>query len=136
MDEKVKNDNLIKIELFKAVISSGQAALKSAMLINGGASVATLTFIGNTFRDRTTLPQAQILSWSLTVFAAGVFFSAVASGLAYCSQVFFGNQGKTADILGKVIRAVCVVFVIISYISFCVGVFFAGEAFSMQSLIG
>lgn len=34
------------VEIFKSVISYGTATLKSAILINGGAAVALLAFIG------------------------------------------------------------------------------------------
>ena len=37
------------IEMFKSVIIAGQAALKSAILINGGATVALLAFIGSQY---------------------------------------------------------------------------------------
>lgn len=35
------------LEMLRATIATGQSALKSALLINGGAAVAVLAFIGN-----------------------------------------------------------------------------------------
>lgn len=35
------------LEMLKATITTGQTALKSSLLINGGAAVAMLAFVGN-----------------------------------------------------------------------------------------
>jgi hypothetical protein len=49
-EQKLKTaelNHLRAIEHFKSVISMAELALKSSILINGGASIALLTFIGN-----------------------------------------------------------------------------------------
>ncbi|MGR3219179.1 MAG: hypothetical protein ACUZ8H_05085 [Candidatus Anammoxibacter sp.] len=46
------------VEMFKSVISYGATALKSAILINGGAAVALLAFIGNIWNKG--IPQAAV----------------------------------------------------------------------------
>lgn len=40
------------LELFRSVIISGQSAIKSSFLLNGGAAVALLAFIGHLARFR------------------------------------------------------------------------------------
>ena len=44
--EKQKEVSAINVEGFKSVILAGQSALRSALLVNGGAAVALLAFIG------------------------------------------------------------------------------------------
>jgi hypothetical protein len=42
-----KAERELAIELFRSVISSGQHALKTSILVNGGAAVALLAFVSN-----------------------------------------------------------------------------------------
>ena len=44
--EKNKNYHASKLEMFRSVITSGQNAIRSSLLMNGGASIALLAFIG------------------------------------------------------------------------------------------
>lgn len=49
--EKQKEASAINVEGFKSVILAGQSALRSALLVNGGAAVALLAFIGKLSTD-------------------------------------------------------------------------------------
>lgn len=69
-----------RLESFKQVITLGQSAVKSITLINGGAAVALLAFIGHLTSAATTKLQVFPFAESLRFFVAGVFFSALASG--------------------------------------------------------
>ena len=81
-DQKIKIAELKQlraIEHFKSVISMAELALKSAIFINGGASVALLTFIGNIKSG-----DKNFLVYSLCSFAFGGLFGAIGScGLSY-----------------------------------------------------
>ena len=71
--------------------------LKSIMLVNGGAAVAMLAFLGQA-------PQGHVLAhyawWPLGFFASGVFTAALAFAGAYLTQLMlygestFGNNHK------------------------------------------
>ncbi|WP_429933152.1 hypothetical protein [Alteromonas sp. 4B03] len=89
-DQKIKIAELKQlraIEHFKSVISMAELALKSAILINGGASVALLTFIGNIKSG-----DKNFLVYSLCSFAFGVLFGAIGTFLAYLAQNHFMEQ--------------------------------------------
>jgi len=70
---------------FNATIILAGHALKSAILINGGAAVGMLTFIGNHLSGQSRITFAYSLLW----YVAGVFFAAFATGLSYVAQDLF-----------------------------------------------
>ena len=59
-----------------------QSALKSGVLVNGGAIVALFTFVGH---DKAVI-SSECLWWSFASFAAGLFFSLGAYVCAFVSQ--------------------------------------------------
>ncbi|GAB7525298.1 hypothetical protein [Paraburkholderia sp. 2C] len=82
------------VEMFKAVIEAGQTALKSAILINGGAAVALLAFAGNAITKWKMEPGTPLLTsvgWAMTCFAGGTGVGGVATAFRYLSQYGFGN---------------------------------------------
>jgi hypothetical protein len=88
--EEHKNVHAQGIELFRSVIQAGQNALRTGFLMNGGASVALLAFVGHM---ATVAPQKiPSLAPSLLVFVVGVLVAALASGVAYLSQWFYGGE--------------------------------------------
>ena len=83
------------IEGFKQVIALGQSALKSIMLINGGAAAALLAFLGSLIA-RPSLSSASIVAFagSMRLFVGGVFFAALAYATTYFSQLFYDGDKK------------------------------------------
>ncbi|MFB3893001.1 MAG: hypothetical protein ACE15C_13365 [Phycisphaerae bacterium] len=65
---------------FSAVVSFARDAVKTTLLINGGAAVAILTKLGSASYS------ADYFKWSLLTYACGVLAAAIASGLAYFAQ--------------------------------------------------
>ena len=132
---KAKNDaNLAEyrvradseLEQFRSVIQSGQAALKSAILINGGAAVALLAFLGRIWQKPQSTADVSGLTMSLLEFIFGVLAVAVASGTTYICQYSYGrNWIKT----GHTINIVSILLVVISYILFGLGSYSAYQAF-------
>lgn len=88
----LQNDH--QIEMFKSVIEAGQTALKSATLINGGAAVALLAFLGNLLTKEAPkgimFPIASI-NYAMAVFVAGVGFAGLATGVRYLTQFAFAG---------------------------------------------
>jgi len=70
---------------FHAVVTIGQGALKSGALINGGACVALLAFIGNILTKDASMISG--LSTALLIFGGGLFFAAAASGTTYTNPI-------------------------------------------------
>lgn len=75
------------LEMFRTVILSGQNALKTAFLMNGGATVALLAFLGKLSDQHQD--KIGIFSSSLIVFIFGVLAITVASGSTYLCQWFY-----------------------------------------------
>lgn len=101
---------------FQAVITIGQGALKSGALINGGACVAILAFIGNVVTKNTSMISG--LSSALMIFGFGLLLAAVASGTTYLSQANFERKKPKKAVL---INNITIVIVILSYLSFLFG---------------
>jgi hypothetical protein len=115
---------------FQATVQSGQAALKSAFLINGGAAVALLAFIGNVW----TKIQANVtgLGFPLLLYVFGVLFPAVASGLTYLCQYQYAKSDEDNDHFARSARkinCVSIIFVILSYIFFAIASYLAYRCF-------
>ena len=74
------------LEMFKSVIASGQNSLRACMLINAGACIALLAFIGNLASSADTrlfIPQlAGVMLW----FVIGVLVVSIAYGATYWTQ--------------------------------------------------
>ena len=126
------------LEGFRASIQAGQAALKSAILINGGASVAILAFIGNLATSENSKALIPILSCSLAYFVFGTLVAAMASGGAYLSQAAYSKvnqEEETAEATerwekrGKVFQYTTIIFVIVSYILFGLGALLTYKTF-------
>lgn len=87
------------IELLRSVISCGQAALKSAMLINGGAAAALLAFIGNIWEKGIKPEAVGSLTNGIAFFTFGVLVAALGTGGSYFTNYCY-SEGfqKTAKI--------------------------------------
>jgi hypothetical protein len=112
-------------EMFRSVISSGQNALKTGFLLNGGASLAMLAYIGQHGENYT-----KELSLSLLYFVWGTICISLSSAMVYlCQRVFSDpdlSQKKWASYLDIV--TICVGF--ISFVFFILGMYVAYEIFS------
>jgi hypothetical protein len=76
----------------QAAIKAGEFALRMSLLINGGAAIALLTFIGNLGKDKKLF--ADTLVW----FASGVALAVSALALSYFTNLF------TAGMAGSRLR--------------------------------
>ena len=120
----------IGLEHAKVVSQTGHLALKSAILINGGASVALLAFLGKLWES--TSGHTALFSnmpLALLLFVLGVLSSAVAAGFTYLASCF-GMQ-ETAKKF-HVFNGLAVTLVIVSYIAFGIGGFVGYSAFILS----
>jgi len=121
--------NSSNLEMFKAVTSAGQYALKSSMVINGGGAIALLAFTGKIWTTTTSSLIANSLTFSIFVFCIGVLLSAIASGTTYLSQLSFNiNKYKT----GNVINTISIVLILGAYVAFFCGAYIAGTSLGLH----
>lgn len=117
--EHYRSVNEFNMEMLRATITTGQSALKSAMLINGGAAVAVLAFLGNAWTKEIPRHVLTGAAYGLSLFVWGVLSAATAVGFTYLSQAGFGDEfGMHSARIGSYGRAMAIVLVIASYVLF------------------
>ena len=93
-------DNAWDLKAFEAANAFGQSAIRSLLLINGGAAVALFALLGSMMESQ---PQhIQLAPWMFhnmveslvrggRWFAVGVFSATIATCLAYLAQTFYNR---------------------------------------------
>jgi hypothetical protein len=77
----------------EAAIKGGDAVLKALLLVNGGAAVSILAFIGGlAAQARVELDQLKAVANSLMLFALGVVAAVVGMGFAYWTNYAVAAQ--------------------------------------------
>lgn len=118
-----------QLEMLRAVITIGQSALKSALLINGGAAVALLAFVGKIWGDVESKGTLEVLSIALISFVFGVLSSAMAAGATYFSQSgYSSDSGRIIKWVGDGGRVIAILFVFGGYFLFGRGAWLAYQA--------
>jgi len=122
-EEALANQKLnakAKLEEWRTIIAAGRRAVKSALLLNGGAAAALLAFIGHlaTAQPSTALPThpaIRSLGLSLLIYVAGLLSTAVSYGAVYVGQTryFIGKL-----VAGHVFNFISIGLVILSYVLF------------------
>ena len=112
------------IETYRSLISITLAGLKSLMLINGGAVVALLAYLGQSPQGPALAPR---VLWSLGSFVAGVVFCVCAFFGSYQTQFALYNESvspahKSAFSHMKWQR-ITIGFVLLSCVAFIIGAF-------------
>lgn len=116
-----------QLEMFRSVITSGQAAIKTGFLLNGGAAVAMLAFIGHLAQH---LPgKVHMFALVLAPFTFGVLSGAMLSGLTYLSQWLYASSEIKAKRGGFVVNLICIAFGFLGYGLFAWGLCRAYSAF-------
>jgi hypothetical protein len=126
--ENQKSQSQITTEGFKSVILTGQNALRSSLLINGGASIALLAYIGKLRVEAFTHLPA--LAFPLLIFVTGVLMAAINSGLTYLGQWFYFGGAIWKQKVGFVINIINILLGIASYGLFAIGTYHAYKVFA------
>ncbi len=79
-----------RLEMTKAAIGFGQGAIRALILINGGAAIAVMTFIGNFGTVQAGLISS--FSLALLLFSMGVAAAALVAGCSYVTQFFYESS--------------------------------------------
>ena len=123
------------LEMLRSVITVGQSALKSSLLINGGAAVAVLAFLGRLLSSESASVSIDGLSLALLQFVWGVLAAAIAAGATYFSQAGYGGEfGSWSRKIGIGGHIVAVVGVFAAYGFFGVGAWQAYSAINLGQL--
>jgi hypothetical protein len=129
--ESQKRTHEWDLELFRSVITAGQAALKSSLLINGAAAVALLAFIGNLWAAKTHIPTTVVIAHAMAFYVSGVLAAAVAAGFTYLTQSGYGGEfGRHSRAIGVFSQYVSILFVVASYGLFAYASYVAYRAFT------
>jgi len=125
--EKWKTDIQCSMIKYQQINMQGQAAMKAALLINGGASVAVLAFIGTAMNNDTNSLLLLKLCFSMLMFIAGVLSVAFAFGVTYLAG-FAGASETDTDQSGKktfkwwpILNIIAIILVVIGYMLFITG---------------
>jgi len=147
-------DSQRSLESVRAANISGAEALKAATLINGGAAVAILAFIGHLASINAKPPVVMDFAKPLRSFVVGALLGVVASGVTYLAHMFYigsltrefqSKEARREDNetlavskhkasvrwgrIGRVVNLVVMALVAASLFSFAYGCYIAYRAF-------
>lgn len=130
MSDNLNFNQQAQIEQFKSVMQISVLALKSALIINGGAAIALLTFLGN-------MPSNDGMSnfvCALQYYIAGVALAAFANASAYLAQYryLYEIKNNINKPKGHFVTYLTVLIVFLAYISFVIGGIEASDGFSKR----
>ncbi len=117
-----------------AAITFAGAAIKGLILINGGAAIAILAFLGHVASTpELTFAEFEALGSALIAFGWGALAGAMTAGSSYLSQIYFSevtkSGSKCAGVAGKIFRLTAVALAIFGYGVFVYGLYTAASAF-------
>ena len=102
--------NAANLEMFKSVIEAGRTALNALILMNGGAAVALLAFLGNALAKEPTGGfkfGVQAINCAMLLFVLGVGCAGVSLALRYLTQLL--GHGRSAKMGMRMTYAAIVV---------------------------
>lgn len=117
------------IEMFKSVIDSGREALNALVLVNGGAVIALLGFMGATISKGLPAALGMQLTLPILLFGLGVLTGALGFGIRYLAQACYALNRKT---LGTVFNVSSSLAAVAGYALFGSGVYVAYRSFVLQ----
>jgi hypothetical protein len=120
------------LEMFRSVISAGESALKTCVVINGGAAVALLAFAGHVLEQQSKNISIEAVAQSMGAFVGGVFAGGIGFALRYFSQALFAEQHQKS---GMTFQGLCIIAGVLSHVLFCVGGYAAYLAITGSQLI-
>lgn len=118
-------DNQHSIETYKSLIAIGQFSLRFVLMINGGAIVALIAFVGDLGSSTGRLPD---VGAALTFFVLGIAVGGAAVVTTYLTQLVLYNEPRP-EISPPFLRShkpwlwATIGFVILSVVFFAIGSF-------------
>lgn len=87
--EYMTDDNWHQQETYKSLMLYGNNAVKFVLLVNGGAVIALLTFLGNLVKNNSVSID---MAWPMGCFLVGVMVGGLATITAYMTQLSLYNE--------------------------------------------
>jgi hypothetical protein len=123
---------------FRALIDFSVVAIRSLILINGGAVVAILAFLSNVWKadgQAGGLSIAKAITGPLAYFIGGLVAAIATSMFAYLAQMLFTErrkekEGQMQSPLGSTCRVIAMVLAIASLVAFACGSWRAVQVFA------
>ena len=132
MDTRGRVD--IGIEQFRWIYELALAALKSAMLINGGVAIALLAFLGNLASNEIGSNTAAPFSRALFCFIGGMTVSAFGMGSIHFTQSRTLGEWYLFAARARRLPIVVFIFVASGLMLFALGVWQSYDAIFVQSM--
>ena len=127
------------LEMFKSVLDTGKTALTTAILVNGGASVALLAFLANISVKIELVSRVPAIAGALMWFVSGVLSAACATGVTYLTQSAYARAHYAATnpqsvrqlsrMVGLIGSPLTIALVVVSYVMFAIGSYAAYSSF-------
>jgi hypothetical protein len=122
------------LETYKSVIQVSLEGLKLMALLNGGAAVAILAYLGNITGK---VPKTPNMTWPMACFLAGLFFTGLTFFISYVTQFSLyresiqalNTEGGVASQPNKVRRLIGIIVALFSLTAFLVGSLWAVNVF-------
>lgn len=116
--------------MISMTVKTGENAVKSLLVVNGGATLALLAFLGAVARASASFANSVDVANALAVFTAGAFMAAFTSCMTFFSQAGFGQEfGTRSTSMGYWFRWASISSASISAGLFVYGAFIAASAF-------
>ena len=111
-----------RVEMFRAMVLTGQAAIKSAFLLNGVTAFALLAFVAH---NLALINSEVAMKFSLCalVFGSGTLAAAMAAGSIYFAQCYFASLNERIAKMGNFLNAVGIFCMLTSYVMFLSGLY-------------
>jgi len=123
-----KSQHETNLEMFRSVIGAGKTAVSTCILINGGAAVTLLAFIGNIYsKSQAAVSIPKGLTTALAAFSFAVLLAGIAAGIGYLAQRDFHRNSQKQENIFNRIGIGCVA---VAYFLFGVGVVAAYYTFA------
>lgn len=87
-----------QLKNMEGVLELAREGLKGFVLVNAGACVALLAFLGNVW---TKGVYGEPFIAALAIFAGGVFVAALANALSYLTQLYYSSEGDAELAVGR-----------------------------------
>ncbi len=114
-----------EIEMFRTVIDAGSSALRAAMIMNGGAAIALLSFLSTSLVHAENFSTGLVggVAQALLIFLVGIFLAGSASGTRYLAQYAYYHSFQKPIVLrtGHFLNFITITLSVISFFSFISG---------------
>ncbi len=111
--EQHKHAHAYDLEMLRTVIASGQSALRNAFIMNSGAVIALLAFLGKLSEIHSD--KMPMFAGSMLYFVLGAFLVSLAYGCTYLVQNFLSLDREWSQGVGAGLNIGTILLVVASY---------------------